>query len=66
MNCSRFQAASAYHTHAPFVPTRTIVSYPENSLSQFDIVQGESALRLYKVRVQVPGDLDERFLRLQM
>lgn len=48
------------------MPTRTIVSYPENSLSQFDIVQGESALRLYKVRVQVPGDLDERFLRLQM
>ena len=65
MNCSSFQPEQK-HDYAPFRPTRTIVDYQQNGLTQFDIVQGESSLRLYRTYVQVPGDLNERYVRLQM
>lgn len=65
MNCSSFQPEQT-HDYAPFRPTRTIVDYEQNGLTQFDIVQGESNLRLYRTYVQVPGDLDARFMQLHM
>jgi hypothetical protein len=65
MNCEGFTADMS-RGYAPFRPTRTIVNYQENGLTQFDIVQGESTLRLYRTYVQVPGDLDQRYEQLQL